>query len=739
LNRRVIAFFICALSVAAFFLVATSASAFQPLSTSGDGDFQAIASSPTSIQLFWRHGGGSARIYRDDTLLGEYPADPSSTFSRLDVSDLQPNTRYSFKMGDSGPVVSEKTWSGLRRTQSFDVLVVGGTASGFAAALTAGRLGLRVALVEETDRLGGMASNGLGSTDYRIPSRLNGVFEDFRERIKVFYGDGDGLRYESRVALAIMKDMVYAYPNITLFMKTSATKPIVSGGTVIGASARELATGKIGDILAKVTIDATDGGSLAADAGAEYRLGREPRSDAEPHAGKIYFDDPKQEILPNSTGEGDRKIQSYAYLMLLKDYGKENAPLIAKPRFYDPEIYRHSPEWKSTWAYENAQLPGGKFEINQHPFGTDWPGINFDYPTADADRRREIDGMYRDRALGYLYYIQNEQGYKNIGLADDEFLESGNFPPALYVRESRRIIGDLVLNESDVRNSPKFHRSDSIAIGDYPMDSHAMEDLKDPNRLDKGEGEFWLESLTPWYQIPFGILSPKGIDGLLVSTAVSTTHVGYGTLRMEPIRMSTGQAAAAAAYWSILYSEPVRKVNPAWIQDAILPQGAYINWNSDVDRDTRHFRAINFLGARGVFEGDKFRPDAQLTRGEAFDAIDRMLKLEGRSAALTIQKPESPDSPITRGEFAEWLVLAKEASTDRWTGLRPDRPSYSDVPTDSPRFSAVETLRAHAISSTSFFNPEAGKFRPEDPILRSDAAWAIYLAYRPIAMNDWMP
>lgn len=725
---------------AAMLLSVSSTYASEPLSTSDNGDFQAIASSTTSIQLFWRHGEKPARIYQDDKLVGEYSPDASSAFARTTVANLKPNSRYSFRLGDSGPTISEKTWGVPAPKESFDVLVVGGTGSGFAAALTVGRMGLKVALVEPTTRLGGMSSNGLGSTDIRKVSRANGVFEDFRRRVISFYGNGDGLRYESRVAQAIMKDMIYDLPNVTLLMGTKVEKPLLCGQMVLGAKIRESATGKSGEIVAKVTIDATDNGDFAAASGAKYRVGREPRTKAEPHAGRIYFDDSKQEILPGSTGKGDKEIQSYAYLMLLKDYGTKAPRLVAKPRFYDPEIYRHSPEWELSWAYNDAQLPNKKFEVNQHPFGTDWPGINFDYPAAKEARRREIEAMYKDRALGYLYYLQNEQGHRNLGLADDEFLENENFPVSIYVRESRRIIGDSVMNESDVSKAGEYHRTDSIAIGDYAMDSHAMEDLKDPGRRDKGEGEFWLESFTPWYQIPFGVMSPKGVDGLLVSTAVSSTHVSYGTLRMEPVRMSLGQAAGAAAYWSILYSEPVRNIPPSWIQDVILQEGAYINWNSDVDRDTRHFRAISFLTARGFFEGEAFRPEDALTQGEALASINRMQELEGNPAGLPSYTAVNPSQVVTRGEFARWLVLAKEISkSDAWSIVKPTRASYADVPTDSPYFSAVETLRDNSIRSESFSDPEFGKFKPDAPILRADAAWTIFLAHRLTAMNNWMP
>lgn len=629
--------------------------------------------------------------------------------------------------------MTEKTWACIPSLARFDVLVIGGTASGVAAAVSAARLGLKVALVEQTNRLGGMSSNGLGAADIRNLGTANGFFDEFRERVTAFYGGGSGRpRFEPRVANAIIKAMVYEQPNITLYMKTTAIRAILSGNRVRGAEICDSARGMRGQLFAAVTIDATDTADFAAACGTQWRAGREPRTDREPHAGVIYFDDRAQTVLEGSTGLGDSKQQSYAYLMIWKDYGEQAALPIDKPNGYDPETYRHSPEWNKTWNATSGKLPNNKYEINQHPFGGDWPGINHDYPVANEQRRREIDAMYRDRALGYLYFMQNERGHKNLGLADDEFLDNGNFPVGLYIREARRVIGEHVLTEDEVTCARTFHRADSIAIAEYTMDSHAMEDLKDPTRKDKGEGEIYLASFTPWSQVPYGVIVPCNVEGLLVTTAVSATHVAYGTLRLEPVRMSFGQAAAAAAYFAIARNVSLRSINPAWIQDKILSQHAYIYWNSDVTPETRHFKAINFLGARGVFGEGVFRPDDHLTELEALDTLDRMIALEG-GGPLAVPRPEV-DRGVSRGLFAVWLVEAKRKTDASWNPA-PARQSYVDVPPDSPCYAAVETLHAHRITASLFEDHKPGMFQPDAPITRADAAQAIYLAHRNYAME----
>lgn len=720
------------------FLVLVQCS-FGAVSTSKDGDFQAIAQGSDSIAVYWRASDSGTVIYQNGIAYTDLPSVSSRTgYRQAIIEGLQPDTSYTFTLEKEGPVVSEKTWSRLPDKSQYDLLIIGGTASGVSAAVSAARLGLRVALVEETNRLGGMASNGLGSTDLRLPSRSNGFFEDFRRRVAAFYGAGSGLRYEPRVANAIIKSIVYEHASISMFLKTRAIEPIMSGSTVRGALVQDTASGNKAELCANITIDATYTADFSAAAGAEYRVGREARTDQEPHAGVIYFDDAAQEILPGSTGQGDGKQQSYAYLMTWKDYGDGGAPVIAEPPLYNPEDYRHSPQWEQTWNYTSGRLAAHKYEINQHPFGIDWPGINNDYPTAPEERRHEIEDMYKARALGYLYYFQNELGHKELGLADDEYLDNDNFPPSLYIREARRVVGEHMFTEADAYCARKTHRFDSIAIGDYPMDSHATEELKDPTARHKGEGEFWLAEYTPWYQIPYGVIIPKHIDGLLVTTAVSGTHVGYGTLRMESVRMSLGQAAAAAAYWSILYSKNPREINPAWIQDKILSQYSYISWNSDINRETRHFKAINFLSARGIFVNEALHPNQPLSREDALVVLGRLLKLENYPRGLEISPLPNPEEPVTRGQFALWLVEAKQKSSDDWGWVTPGQPSYFDVPKESPYYAAIETLRAHRIEGVMFEDTEPREFKPESSLARGDAAEAIHLAHRAYAMNFWM-
>lgn len=704
------------------------------LSTTDNGSFQAIAQGPDSVALYWRHNGQSAELFVDGRSLGVFPPNPTNSFANTTVDKLTPNKAYTFRCSLAKSDVVEKTWSALPGQANYDVLVLGATASGTAAAISAAKAGLNVALVEPTNRIGGMSSNGLGAADTANPLYVNGMFRDFSSRIWDFYNLQPGrVKFEPRVANAIMKSMVYEQPCITLYMKAKAVRPVMSGNRICGADICDQ-FGKTGRLLAYVTIDATDTADIAAAARAPWRAGREARSEAEPHAGVIYFDDRAQTILPGTTGEADSKMQSYGYLMIWKDYGDNGANLIGKPRHYSPDTYAPSPEWKQTWNVTSGSLQNNKYEINTHPFGGDWPGINHDYPTANEKRREEINELYRDRALGYLYFMQNERGRRNLGLADDEFVDNGNFPNDLYIREARRVMGEHILKENEVTFARTFHRADSIGIAGYPMDSHAMEDLKDPTRKDKGEGEMFLSSVTTWSQIPYGVIVPLNVEGLLVTTAVSASHVAYGTLRMEPVRMSCGQAAGVAAYFAITRNMSLRCVHPAWIQDKILSQNAYISWNSDVTAETRHFKAINFMGARGVLQQEPYKADSDLTYQQAADALNRMVELEG-GVGIEFQLQENrADAPVSRGVFAQWLTAAKKGADHSWNTKAASQ-SYQDVSPGSEYFQAVEALRAHRITPSLFENYQPGLFQPDATISRGDAAEAIYLAHRLYAMR----
>lgn len=696
------------------------------------GGLEAVAVSPGSIEVFWTPGqaGTEFPVFRD----GEEVALVDASNGRWRDDGLAANRLYAYSVG--GATVAEKSYPAFPASAEYDVVVVGATASGVAAAVTAARLGRTVALIEETNRLGGMGSNGLGNTDIRNVASSSGFFDEYRTRIASYYGSGNGLRFEPRVANAVMKSLLYEEPKISLFRQTRFLSAIIERGRIGGIKAVHLPTQQEGTLRGRITIDATVEGDVAASAGCVYRVGREPRSEREPHGGHIYFDNSTLEILEGSTGEGDSKIQSYAYLMVVKDYGEGADKRIPMPLGYDPEEFRPSPSWEKSWAYSSGRLPNNKYEINQHAFGTDLPGINYNYPFEGPDGRADICDQYRIRALQYLYYLQNELGKSHIGLPEDEYRAEGGWPTTLYVREARRVEGLITVDETDILSAPENRRRDSITIGDYALDSHAMEKLTDPTARHRGEGEFYLGKITPWFQVPLGIIIPKNTNGLLVTSAISATHVAYGAIRMEPTRMGLGQAAGTLAHLSLFYNREPAAVPISVVQDKLLSQKAYVTRFLDVNKNTRHFKAIQWLGLVGFFEEDRFRPEELLTRVEALQIMRTLTARETSRDAFPDQTVlRAPDGPITRSEFAELLVKTKQTTSDHWRPLRPQG-RYKDLSAGSSEEMYAEILYRHHIRASNWTPPPTLEtsydlFHSEASITRADAAFAVYLAHRP--------
>ncbi len=749
---------------------------------------EAIPRSTERITLFWlpprNENPSGYRVY----LNGQQVSELDSSARSHDFTGLSPGTEYRLAVEAVYPDgrVSERvervdrTYRELPREARYPIVIVGGTASGVGAAVTAARMGMKVALLEPTNRLGGMIVNGVSVTDVRVASRINGLFEEFRQKVEANYrAQGadtssyiyrNGLNYEAWVANMLIKEMVYAEPNIDLYFGVRPTRVFKQGNRITGVEFVTLDGSRRGRFTADVVIDATAEGDIAAWAGVPYRLGREPRTPEEPHAGVLYYDRLNDRFLPGSTGRGDRRLPGYAILMLVQNYPTEQVR--TPPPGYNRREYVLSPPWEQSWAALYGRIPNNKFEVNQHPHGTTLQEVNYRYPTASWEERQRIYQIYKNHVLGYLHYIQTELGQPRLWLAEDEFRDSDNLPPVLYVRKARRIEGEVMLNQSDIMYARERIRHDAIAIGDYPMDSHAVRKVvvpegQEPEPLPHmGEGEFWIFQYTPWYQVPYGVLVPKRVEGLLVTTCVSATHVAIGTLRMEPVRMNMGQAAGAAAVLSIQTGIPLRRLPVADIQRALIRQGVYTYWFPDVTPETEHFEAVMFLSARGYFPSERFEPQQPLTRGEAVRILWHHLRtlrpdlpeerfqglaftdvLFGSTYAVPVQnlfllgviertpnRRFEPNAPITRRDFARWLVRAMALlEPDGWQTRTEGNSPYADVASDDPDLPFIRALSERRINSALWdgleaFGPEGLRFQPDANLSRADSALILYLA-----------
>lgn len=734
---------------------------------------------PTTIRVYWNPVPGAEGyiIRRDGEVVGRVEAGATQYDDTVPTARNCVYTVAAVQNGVEGPVgkpAIERTDAPLPRSLECQLLVVGATTAGVAAAVAAARYGLNVVLIEETGRLGGMSVNGLGASDIRGVEHSSGFFEEFRRGVQSYYGTGDGLRYEPRVAHEVMKRILWNVPGLVVFRKTRPVRVTTdrprdrrADRTILAVEVESVTDGRRCVLRPALVVDATECGDVAAWAGAPYRVGREPRSSQEPHAGHIYYDRARDRIMEGSTGRGDRRIQAYSYLMTVKDYGPGADRTIPRPEGYDIEKYRYAPPWPRSWNATSGKLPNNKYEINQHPYGSDLQGQNYDYPEASYERRREIERLHRLHALGYLYYIQTVEGLKHIGLSEDDFRAEGGWPPLLYIREARRFEADVVMNQSDIMRARELVRPDAIGLGDYALDSHATQPKKDPNTPDMGEGEFYLPQYTPWHQVPFSIMLPRRVRNLFVITAVSATHVAYGTYRMEPVRMHFGAAAGTAAAICFQYGLEPKQVPVNQVQQELLKRDAAradrrarvgpaapgpLVWPvllykfPDVGFDHPARLPIQWLGARGFFPcppptertptsqlaAVPFRPDDPLTAGELARLLGILAwRAEHAGESLTRVPVRGPaERPVNRAEAAEALAGA--------FGWQPPsgRGRYHDLQEGSQAWRAAEALAAKGITvevwgAFATRDPQGRLvFRPDETITRAQFAWWLYLAHR---------
>jgi len=214
--------------------------------------------------------------------------------------------------------------------------------------------------------------------------------------------------------------------------------------------------------------------------------------------------------------------------------------------------------------------------------------------------------------LGLLYFLQNDaaipEAHRALArqylLAKDEFPDNGHFPFQLYIREARRLAGLYTLSENDTILQANAQRTqahaDSIAAGEFPVDSFPV------RRAEAGRGAlegyiFMLDRQTKPYQIPYRVMLPEAVNGLLVPVAASTTHVAFSTVRMEPTWMAMGQAAGLAAHLAVRADIAPRALEPGYLQRELLKLGQVITYFKDIDRAHPNYAALQYWGARGFF------------------------------------------------------------------------------------------------------------------------------------------
>jgi hypothetical protein len=300
------------------------------------------------------------------------------------------------------------------------------------------------------------------------------------------------------------------------------------------------------------------------------------------------------------------------------------------------------------------------------------------YPEADETARAAIVRHHRDHTLGLFWYLQHEPTVpdalrdeaRSWGLAADEFADNDHLPYEVYVREARRIRGRATATEHDFLLAPDAERSplheDAIAIADYSIDSHATARLAEPPYE---EGHVNVSAAQPG-QIPYGTMLPQSIRGLLVPVAVSSTHLGFAVIRMEPVWMALGAAAAVAAHLAATAGLSPDALPVPHLQAELARRGHRLAFFHDVPLDAHH-PGLQFFATKGFFPTFYARPDDAVTRLEAARWIARFLDLVGPSpvpVTPTDDAPDFADVPPERPHHAVLRRLRALGIVDGWLG-----------------------------------------------------------------------
>jgi hypothetical protein len=502
--------------------------------------------------------------------------------------------------------------------QEFDVVVYGGTAGGAIAAVSAAREGLKTALIEPGHHIGGMVSGGLGFTDFGKKEVIGGYALEFYKRVGKHYGMaryGAELSWyhEPHVAEMVLRQMLRE-SGVTVFEQHRLREK--DGVQKTSAQIRQIRMENGAVFSAKIFIDSSYEGDLMAQAGVSYTYGREGSGlydetlagvrDRTPFhqfsvnlpakdAGGRFWPEISTRILP-AAGTPDKAVQAYNYRMCFSEV-PENQVAFSKPTGYDARRYAlfarllearqksegRAPDLNSVMKPD--RIPNGKADVNNNgAFSTDYIGGSWDYPEAGYARRAEIWQAHKDYQQGFFYFVANDpqvpetlrQEMNRWGLCKDEFTDNGNWPHQLYIRESRRMLGEYVMVQKDLQTD--LAKPDPIGMGSYNSDSHNVERIVDSSGFVRNEGDMQV-AVKP-YQIPYRIMLPKRPEAvnLLVPVAFSASHVAYSSVRMEPQYMILGQAAGVAGKLAISGGVPPHDISIRTLVDTLRQQGAIMEY-----------------------------------------------------------------------------------------------------------------------------------------------------------------
>ncbi len=510
--------------------------------------------------------------------------------------------------------------------ESYDIVIYGGTSAGLVAGFQALEMGKSVIVIEPTSRVGGLTTGGLGQTDIGNKQVIGGLSREFYERIAKHYANPEAWKWQERESYRDSGQTRTAKGEATMwtFEPSAALKVYESwieetgleivyrerldrdsgvkkeGGKIVSVT---MESGR--RVFGKVFLDATYEGDLLAASEVSYTVGRESidqydeslngvqtqrarshnfvdgvdpfRVAGDSESGLLPFLDPEG---PGEEGSGDARVQAYCFRMCLTDHPENRIPF-HKPEGYKEEWYelllRNFEAGETGMPWINSSMPNRKTDTNNRTgFSTDFIGQNYAYPEASYAEREKIVARHKLYQQGLMWTLANHtrvpeeirNQVAHWGMSEDEFESADGWQQQLYVREARRMVGQMVMTQNHCQQ--KLEVEDSIGMGAYTMDSHNVQRYITEEGWAKNEGDIQVGGFPP-YPISYQSLVPKPEEAtnLLVPICLSASHIAFGSIRMEPVFMVLGQSCATAASLAIDLGISVQEVPYEKLRDRL--------------------------------------------------------------------------------------------------------------------------------------------------------------------------
>ncbi len=516
-------------------------------------------------------------------------------------------------------------------SSEYEIVVYGATSGGIIAAVAAARKGRSVILIEPSSHLGGLTTGGLGRTDIGIEGAIGGMSLEFYSQVREYYRADDPWVYESRNDYMEKAGPLFPPESDGMFgfeprvvkeiyqhMLEEAGVPVVMNDRlVLGSRGVEKRGSRItaieteaGNVYkGRIFIDATYEGDLLAMAGVSYHVGREANATYDETLNGVQkvrtrnhifpgFVDPY--IKPGNSGSGillgvhnedpgeefseDHRIQAYCFRMCLTDASENRVPFEQPDGYNELQyelLFRNYEAGEKRIPWLPAAMPNRKTDTNNRwGFSTNMIGVNYDYPNGSYARRSEVVEIQEIYQRGLMWTLANHprvpedvrEEVSKWGLASDEFTDNDNWPTQIYVREARRMIGEYVITEHDCRRMRITE--DPVGLGSYTMDSHNVQRYITDNGCVQNEGNI-EESPEGPYAISYRSLLPKRneCENLLACCAVSSSHIAFGSIRMEPVFMLLGQSAATAAVQALEEGSDLHDIDYRVLRNQLIDDG----------------------------------------------------------------------------------------------------------------------------------------------------------------------